>query len=285
MQRRMPVAANAFYEGSPDACRRSAEKMIGDFRPPPDLGEPVGAVVPHAGWVFSGPTAAKALAALRRAEPEVFVLCGAVHRPASRRPQAFPEGAWATPLGDIEVDAEALEAVRGAGIEVSDGNHRGEHSIEVQLPLIQVLCPDASILPIGVPHDEGAADAGRRIGEAIKGIDKKCVVVGSTDLTHYGMGYAGASRGPLPEALPWMRENDARFIRLVESLDADAVVGEAAAHGNACGAGAVAATLAAARILGAARGVALEYTTSAEALGDMYTDRAVGYLGAVLVKG
>ena len=284
MERRMPVAANAFYEGTPEACRRHVEKLLRGASPPEGVGEPVGAIVPHAGWVFSGATAAKTLACFRDAAPELFVLCGAVHRPASRHAQAHPEGVWVTPLGEMEVDAEALAAVKNAGIEVSSGNHKSEHSIEVQLPLIQALCPHAMILPIGVPHDERAASEGLKIGEALKGLAKKCAVVGSTDLTHYGMGYAGPTHGPLPQAMPWMRENDARFIRLVEALDADAVVPEAAEHANACGAGAVAATMAAARVLGATRGVKIEYTTSAEALGEVYADRAVGYLGALLVK-
>lgn len=284
MERRTPVAANAFYEGSPGACRAHAERLLGDWTPPHDLGEPVGAVAPHAGWVFSGATAAKALAALRGADPEVFVICGAVHRPMSDEPQAHPEGVWETPLGDVPVDAEALAAVAEAGIRVSAAHHRGEHSIEVQLPLIKHMYPTARILPIGVPHAPGAAEAGRAIGEAVAGLPARCVVVASTDLTHYGMGYTGASHGRFPEAFRWMSENDARFIRLVEALDAEKVVEEAASNANACGAGAVAATLAAARALGATRGVSLQYTTSAHEAGEMNADRAVGYLGAALVK-
>ena len=284
MERRLPVAAGSFYPADADACRAQAMKFTGGYAPPEDLGDPVGAVVPHAGWVYSGATAAKAFVALRRAEPETIVLFGAVHRPRSPEAQAYPEGVWVTPLGEVEIDAEALAAVRDAGVNVSSANHDGEHSIEVQLPLIQVLYPNARILPIACPHSWSAAEWGCVIGGALKSLGRRAAIVASTDLTHYGMGYAGATHGPVSQAMPWMRENDARITRLVEALDAEAVVDEASRNANACGAGAVAATLAAARELGATRGVEIEYTTSADAMGEFYTDRAVGYLSAALVK-
>lgn len=284
MERRMPVAAGSFYDASPRAGREHVQRCVGDYQPPDDLGEVVGGVVPHAGWSCSGPTAAKVFLALRPAAPETFVLFGAAHRPCSRQAQAHPAAAWATPLGDVQVDVELLEAVSDAGIQVSPDNHEGEHSIEVQLPFIQVLFPDARILPISAPHDTGAAEAGQRTGAALKSVSRRVAVLASCDLTHYGMGYAGPTHGPLPQAMQWMRQNDERFIRLVERLDADAVVPEAAEHANACGAGAVAAAMAAARELGATRGIAIEYTTSAEVLGEIHADRAVGYLAAVFVK-
>jgi hypothetical protein len=222
--------------------------------------------------------------ALRPAQPETFVLFGAVHRAMTREATAYPEGAWVTPLGEVPIDAEALEAVRAAGVRVSAVEHRGEHSIEVQLPLLQRLYPDARILPVAAPHDPGMSETGRRIAEALKGLDRRAVVTASTDLTHYGMGYEGAHHGPVKQAMPWMRENDGRIIGMVEALDAESVVDEATRNRNACGAGAVAAALAAAKELGATRGVTLEYTTSADVMGEMYTDRAVGYMAAVLVE-
>ena len=284
MERRTPVVAGAFYEGAEPSCRSHVERCVGDYTPPDDLGELVGGVVPHAGWIYSGPTAAKVFAALKAANPQTFVLFGAVHRPRGRVPTAFPEGVWETPLGEAEVDAELLAAVRDAGIEVSAQDQAGEHSIEVQVPMIQVLSPDAKILPIAAPHDPGAAEAGQRIGKALAASDRRVVVVGSTDLTHYGMGYHGAHHGPLRKAMPWMRKNDERMVALIEKLDAESVVDEGTEHENACGAGAVAAAIAAARELGAKRGRALEYTTSADVMGDLDGDRAVGYLAVVFEK-
>jgi len=278
---RPPAVAGAFYEGAASTCRALVERYARDYTPPDDLGDLWGGVVPHAGWVYSGPTAAKVFVALQAAKPQTFLLFGAVHRPVQRTPAAYPEGAWETPLGQVEIDAEVLHALQGAGIDVNARAHAGEHSIEVQVPFIQALHPQARIVPVAVPHDPGAAEAGKRMGAAIKSLDRRIVVVASTDLTHYGMGYFGQHHGRLPEAMSWMRENDGRMIALIENLDAESVVAEASEHENACGAGAVAAAMAVARELGARRGRRLEYTTSAEATGDTHADRAVGYLGAV----
>jgi len=284
MERREPVVAGMFYEAAEQDCRRHVERCIAGHSPPDDLGDLLGGVVPHAGWSFSGPTAAKVFLALRKSAPETFVLLGAVHRSFRQEPAAFPEGAWVTPLGEVAVDAEALAAVREAGIDVSAEEHADEHSIEVQIPFIQVLFPDARIVPITVPHAPGAAEAGRRIGSGLAKFPRRLAVVASTDLTHYGMGYHGTHHGPLPKAMGWMRQNDARMIALIEKLEADSVVDEAAAHENACGAGAVAAGLAAARELGARRGRVLDYTTSADVMHERWADRAVGYLAAVFEK-
>ncbi|HRU04280.1 MAG TPA: AmmeMemoRadiSam system protein B [Candidatus Brocadiia bacterium] len=284
MERRAPAVAGAFYEASAEACRAHAEDLIAQAGGlPPDLPAPLGGVAPHAGWVFSGALAARTFAAMRAAQPQMFVLFGAVHRPASRRAQVYPGGAWATPLGDVEVDAEAVRLAEEAGLDVSADNHEEEHSIEVQLPLIQVLFPQARILPVAVPHGPGAAETGARLAQALAAWPGRWVGVASTDLTHYGMGYGGPDLGPYAQAREWMRGNDARFIRLVETLDAEAMVDEAAARGNACGAGAVAAAAAAARARGARRGVALQYATSADVYPEPRASRAVGYLSAVFV--
>jgi len=95
------------------------------------------------------------------------------------------------------------------------------------------------------------------------------------------MGYGVPDHGPLPEAMPWMRENDMRVVRMAEGLKAEEICREAARHHNACGAGAMAAAVSGSRVLGAVSGRVLEYTTSAEVLRERHTDRAVGYAGIV----
>jgi len=284
MERRPAVVAGAFYEASPAACRDHARRLIAEAgEPPADLPAPLGGVAPHAGWVFSGALAAGTLLAMRAAGPEMFVLFGATHRPVRRQAQVFPAGVWNTPLGDVEVDAEAVRLAEGAGLDVGTDNHEGEHSIEVQLPLIQVLYPQARILAVAVPHDGGAARAGETLARALAAWPGRWVGVASTDLTHYGMGYGGPDLGPYAKARAWMRENDGRFIRLVETLDAEAMVDEASANANACGSGAVAAAAAAARARGARRGVTLRYATSADVVPEPRASQAVGYLSAVFV--
>jgi AmmeMemoRadiSam system protein B len=237
--------------------------------------------------MYSGRTAAKVFAALAAEKPETYVLLGAVHQWFGRKGGIFPSGGWLTPLGEIPVDAELASAIVEAAhgtIQVSAAAHDMEHSIEVQLPFIQALSPGAKIVPVAVPPVTEAAAMGEAVAAAIAKFSKRVMIVASTDLTHYGMDYGTPDHGPLAKALDWMHSNDRRVISLVESLKAEEIVPEAQEHFNACGPGALAAATAAARALGATAGRVLEYTTSAEVLNEVDSDRAVGYVGLVFEK-
>jgi AmmeMemoRadiSam system protein B len=109
-------------------------------------------------------------------------------------------------------------------------------------------------------------------------------VIGSTDLTHYGPAFSFTPQGTGAQGMTWAKEvNDRRMIQRMLALDAASILPEAASHQNACGAGAVAATLAAARCLGADRAALLEHTTSREVTGDASAQDAVGYAGIVFL--
>ena len=138
--------------------------------------------------------------------------------------------------------------------------------------------PSARVLPIAVPPGRFAVPVGTALARAIEKTGRRAVVVASTDLTHYGANYFGAAHGPLPDALAWMKENDRRFLDHVLKFEVNAIVPEAGAHQNACGAGAVAAATAAAQAMGASKAKLLEYTTSYEVMGG---DSAVGYAAIV----
>jgi len=285
MSIRRPVVAGSFYQAGKDACSRSVGLCLRGYEPPDDLGKVLGGVVPHAGWTYSGPTAGKVFLALKKAaDPGVFVLFGAVHQWGVSGAAVYPSGAWSTPLGDVPVDEGLAGEIVDAGpglIDASEQAHEAEHSIEVQVPFIKRLFPEARIVPILVTPDERSASVGAAVGKVLQAGDRRAVVVASTDLTHYGMGYFGQSHGPLPGALQWMKANDGRFIRLVEELNADEIVAEAARNHNACGAGAVAAAIAAVQEMGATRARVLEYITSAEVVNDLSSPNAVGYAALV----
>jgi len=288
-EERAPGVAGQFYPGSAAAVEMEIRSCLAGASPPEDLGPVVGGVVPHAGWTFSGPTAAKVFRAIaERANPDTFVLLGAVHSWGVRKASAFPAGAWKTPMGKVAVDGELVEAIveaAGGRIDVSANAHQGEHSIEVQVPFIQSLCPHARIVPIAVPPASDNLSVGEAIATGIRESGVKAVVVGTSDLTHYGLGYGAQGHGRISDAMGWMRDNDRRMIGLIESLSVDKIVPEAEANQNACGAGAIAAALAAARALGATAARVLEYTTSADVLGERNPDRAVGYAGIVFEAG
>jgi AmmeMemoRadiSam system protein B len=235
-------------------------------RPADFEGQAIGAIVPHAGWIYSGPTAALAISAVRHAHPETVVVFGAVHAPDSNYASLYAAGSWETPLGTIFVDAELGDLVgRDAHLTVDPAKHGSEHSIEVQLPLIQQLLGDVRILPISVRPSHLSAAVGRACAAAAAELGRRVVFIGSTDLTHYGPAYGFEPHGRGTDGIRWAKDvNDRRFVGVMEALDADAAVPEAAANHNACGSGAVAATIGAARAAGAEAYVELEHTTSAE---------------------
>jgi len=283
---RRPVVAGRFYPGNRAGCIRMIEQCL-PAEPGPDLPDRIVAgLVPHAGWVFSGAVAARVFAAIHvQGVPETFILLSAMHGWGVSRPAVYAHGRWATPLGEIEVDEELAAAVlkTGAGRLIdSQEAHSSEHSAEVQVPFIQYLFPDARILPILIPPDEDAARAGEVIGQVVSAAQRPVVIVGTTDLTHYGARYYGfAPAGTGEGALEWVRANDERVINLILDLRAEEIVAETSAHHNACGGGAIAGTVAAARRLGAEKGHLLEYTTSYHVMPQGPATDFVGYAAIV----
>jgi AmmeMemoRadiSam system protein B len=283
---RQPAVAGRFYPGDRAACIKMIEECLPE-EPSPDLpAKIVAGLVPHAGWVFSGAVAARVFAAVRtQGAPETFVLLSAMHRWGPSRPAVYARGRWSTPLGEIEVDetlATALFEAGGDALSDYPEAHAEEHSAEVQVPFIQHLFPEAKILPILLPPDEGAAHTGELIGQAVEAVQRPIVIVGTTDLTHYGAMYYGfAPAGMGERALEWAKANDERVIDLIVDMQAEEVVAETSAHHNACGGGAIAGTVAAARTLGADRGYLLEYTTSHHVMPQGPASDFVGYAAIV----
>jgi len=287
---REPVVAGRFYPATREECLRHIAALLPKAPFEGGPARPVAGIVPHAGWFFSGETALAVLGAISaKRTPKTFVIFGAVHTGGAQRNAVFPSGGWQTPLGLAQIDERLAGEIlaRGTGLVADDPQaHEDEHSIEVQVPLIQHLVPEAKIVPISVLPDEKAAAVGRLVGEVIRSLDADAVCLGSTDLTHYGSPYGFTPMGRGEAGVRWMRqENDRRMLDLMCRLDAEAVVAEARTHSNACGPGAVAATLAAARELGAARGHVVQYTTSYDVMrertGRTDAEAAVGYGGVV----
>jgi hypothetical protein len=304
---REPIVAGRFYPDRPEQCLSEvrkclslAEKNALADKPPvaPETADGrdtaaayrdlVGGIVPHAGWIYSGAVAARVLNEIaRRKKPDVVVIFGAVHTMRCSGAAVFPSGAWETPLGLTRVDGRLAGRLQGQTglLEADPHAHEDEHSIEVQLPFIQHLMPDALIVPIMVPPDDKAAVLGTAVGRTCKHTGVDAVFVGSTDLTHYGPSYGFTPQGTGADGLAWAKDvNDRRMIDLILALRADDVVEEAAAHHNACGAGAIAATAAACKAVGADRATLLEHTTSYEVLSELHHEPmrdAVGYAGIV----
>lgn len=287
---RMAAVAGQFYEASESGCRGQIEEMLPKKAVElPFSGPVVAGVVPHAGWMFSGELAALVFAAVRqRQEVDTFVIFGAVHSAADSVGMLYDQGQWGTPLGAIDVDSELAGEILAAGADSmrSDcASHSREHSIEVEVPIIQHLFPQAKIVPVMVPPSHIAGHVGQAAATAIARSEKKIVCIASSDLTHYGPSYYHTPMGTGPEALKWAKdENDKFFIDLALAMEADRLVDTAHTYANACGAGAVTATVAAAGKLGATQGYLLGHTSSAEVLAAKFgqqSDDSVGYAAIV----
>ncbi len=290
---RQPIVAGRFYAGTQQACLAHLQRVDVGARDIESLGtRPVAAIVPHAGWDCSGRVAMKVFRSVQpHVEPQTtFVLFGSVHSPGVSRASVYARGAWETPLGPLSVDeplAEQLLAACGKLVVDDPQAHASEHSIEVQLPMIRHVFGEVPIVPVAVPPRSDSHQVGACVAKAARQDGRKVFFVGTTDMTHYGaMSYGFAPQGTGRAGLDWVKnENDPRMIRLMESLKADEVVEEALAHHNACGAGAIAATLGAAAEMGSEAGHLIEYTTSYDVLRDeVYGDRVgdfVGYAGMV----
>ena len=256
-QVRAPAVAGLFYPAEPARLRADVEAMLAAARRADDGGTaPAALIVPHAGYVYSGPTAALAWARAeaRRGRVRRVVMLGPAHR-VGVRALALPGcRAMDTPLGPVEVEVPAqIEELAAAGLVVTRPDvHAAEHSLEVQLPFLTAVLPGASVVPLAVGWV-----APNRAAEAIRpflGRPDTLVVI-SSDLSHYL---------PLAEA----RRVDEATIERILALRADID------HEEACGATGVNALLLAAgerglvpRLLGSA--------TSADTIGS--PDRVVGY--------
>jgi len=254
-----------FYESSPGPCRTHAERLLASAEVPDDIPKPLyGGLVPHAGWSYSGAVAARTFRVLLAAgEFRSAVLFGADHTGTVRRGEVYDSGMWRTPLGDVAIDEKLAAAVLAAGdcCRANPDAHAAEHSLEVQVPLLQVLAPEVKIVPIAVPPTDLAVEIGRTVAQAIGDRAQEVCIVGSTDLSHHGGHFpAPGGRGEVGEK--WTRANDRRMLDLIEAMNAEAIVPEAHERMNACGAGAIAATVAACKALGAEKGICLEYTNS-----------------------
>jgi MEMO1 family protein len=183
---RPAAVAGMFYPGEARALAAEVHDLLGSVeQSAPRLGYPKALVVPHAGYVYSGGVAASAYDELAAARGSVrrVVLLGPTHRVAVRGLAVPSAQAFATPLGQVRIDREAIDSVRDLPqVVVSDAAHALEHSLEVQLPFLQEVLGDFALVPFAVGAAE--ADAVAQVLERLWG-GAETVVVVSTDMSHY----------------------------------------------------------------------------------------------------
>jgi AmmeMemoRadiSam system protein B len=250
---------------------------------PPAAAAPA-AIAPHAGWFFSGKIAAVAVSSLDPDAETVLVLGG--HLPRGYLPLFAPEDGVKTPLGTMMIDKELRELLQ-KGLPHREDSYR-DNTVEVLLPMARFFFPEARLVWLRLPADEGSFEAGRIIAQAAASLGRKVVVLGSTDLTHYGAAYGFSPMGSGERALQWVRDqNDRAFIEAVEKGDPKEVLERAERDQSACSSGAVLGALGFAQERRAAQQGAgparlLAYGTSIDALreaGEASAENADSFVG------
>ncbi len=276
-----PIAGR-WYPRDAGALRQVIDDYLAAAPPlaQPIAADVVGLLAPHAGLMYSGPVAAASFGAVRGASVEVVALVCPSHFHADGPVLTTGHQAYATPLGAVPVDASGLAMVRAAlAAELGGPPERlllairddREHAIEIELPFLQrVLAGGFSLLPIMLrdQSDAMAHALGAALAQALAG--RRALLVASSDLSHYF---------PQPRA----EQLDAEMLRQVAALDPVGVLAaQAGGRGQACGAGAIAAMLWAARALGADQARVVRHATSGDVSGDF--EQVVGYGAAVVSK-
>lgn len=187
---RRPAVAGSFYSADPRQLAAEVRRFLGAS---PTAGEkPLAVIAPHAGYVFSGPTAGKTFAPLRGAQVSRIIVLGPSHR-ASFRGAALPSKeltAFATPLGDFPLDADALAALRSVPLfQGPPSAHEGEHCLEVELPFVQEVLGQVPIVPVLIGHLSSREDAAILARGLARLVNESTVVVVSSDFTHHGRPY------------------------------------------------------------------------------------------------
>jgi len=280
MKVRRAEFAGSWYPGTRVECIRSIQGLEQECAPCPQAdGRPVAGLVPHAGWYYSGRLACNVIQCLAKSNsPDVCIIFGR-HLPPTEQAYIMTLGAWATPLGDLEIDEKVAQRIATEyDFVIEDAvSHEPDNTIELQLPFIKYFFPNTKIVPIGLPPKQFTLEVARRTVEICHELGRNTVVVGSTDLTHYGYSYGFVPKGSGPGAVTWVKEeNDRMLIQQILKLDSGAVIKEALDHHNACCPGAVAATIEAAKALRATEAREVGYYTSYDVRPDT---NFVGYVG------
>jgi AmmeMemoRadiSam system protein B len=270
---RKAAVAGTWYPGSAVEIQAEVESYLALAAVPPVPGRLIGLVSPHAGLRYSGAVAAHGYALLRGCEDLTAVLVGPSHRVLFEGLAVFARGAFETPMGRVPIDEELADRLLASHRFMVDSRepHRGEHSLEMQLPFLQHVVPGLRIVPVlvghqGRPEVEALAEG---LAEAVAEREH-VLLVASSDLSHYH-----------PAAVA--NELDAAVVDDVRRFDAESLMARLTREpGHACGGGPMVAVMMAAAALGAHRASILSYGDSGDA-GEHDKSRVVGYLSAALL--
>ena len=275
---REPVFAGQFYPaGKEELKKQIKECFLSGFGPGKLPGKKkkqiLGVISPHAGYQFSGAAAAFSYKEIAESEKaDTYVILGPSH---SGLPSSTSLEDWGTPFGISENDVEFCRTLGKFGIKANEKAHSKEHSIEVQLPFLQFVYPNAKIAPVIAGHDLDFKKIASAITKTAEKLKRKIIIIASSDFTHYGPAYGYAPFSENIKENMYRLDNEA--IKAVKSMDPEKFIKHIRENqATICGQMPIAVIMEA---LKAKKARLLKYYTSGDIMGD-YTN-AVGYASIV----
>jgi AmmeMemoRadiSam system protein B len=267
---RNPYVAGYFYPDSPAELKSMIAGYVDKKAPKEDV---IGLLVPHAGYIYSGPVTGAAISRVKF--KDTFIIIGPSHSGRGKPYSVMPEGTWKMPFGDVEVDAELARKIISVSKYLEEDNqaHQDEHAVEVQLPFLQYFKPDVKIVPIILGYTEASflKQIGMDIARAVQELKREVIILASGDMTHYESHNSASEKDhKAVEAMLALDEEELtrRYKRLSISM---------------CAYGPVMAVMSAVKELGAASAELVMYRTSGDTTKEY--DAVVGYAGVIFKKG
>jgi len=272
---RQSVIAGSWYPGTASGLTRTIDDYLGRVADEPLVpGQLIGLICPHAGYAYSGPTAAHAYHQLQGRKLDTVVLMGPSHRAWVGDYAVSVEDAYETPLGLVPLDLDFIAALAGRA-PLTRVRRDAEHSLEIQLPFLQRQLGDFFLVPIMMSADDPAV-ARRLAGalvETIKGRPGQTLLVASSDLHHI-------------EQYDQVVRRDQQVVDAVAAYDLEALTSVLMdRHSTVCGRMPILTVLHAGRALGADKAQVLHHTNSGDVTGDRRPGQyTVGYMAAAILK-
>jgi MEMO1 family protein len=267
---REPAVAGRFYPANPERLRTDIKSYLAAGLSSGKKMRAMACMVPHAGYMYSGQVAGAVFSPLEL--PGTCIVLGPNHTGRGHPLAIMNEGSWRTPLGEIPIDSDLAEKLiqEFPALSTDSAAHRSEHSIEVELPFLQVCRPDIKFVPIAIGTGQLILleQLGQALAEVLNKTKDRALIVASSDMNHY-------------EDDATTRVKDHKAIDKILALDApglyQTVMNESI---SMCGFGPAVAMLTAARRLGAQKAELVQYATSADVSADHKV--AVGYAGIII---
>ncbi len=278
---RYPSVAGIFYSSDPTRLKKEIEScFLGKFGPGklPSFQNKersiIALVAPHAGYIYSGQTAAWSYLALSEENsPDTAVILSPNHTGIGPPISLYKSGEWRTPLGKTNIDTKLAQDIFSESkiITFDETAHFNEHSIEVHVPFLQYLYGEKiKIVPIVMGYQDlnTSKSIGKTLAEVLR--DRNIVIIASTDLTHHESKYSA-------------KRKDDRVIASIKEMDEEKLQNVVQTNKiSMCGYGPVSVALITAKLLGADRAEVLSYNTSGNITGDL--NAVVGYAAAKITK-